>query len=111
MLEMVEARGHADVVEQRHDLFNGLLDAVQDELNTGAAINEEELIGGYSMSHCLILFGNITSAIPGNMFIFLLAGHEVGFSCPLYRSDLKPFPTDYSTLSLLHICLVGSLSR
>jgi len=55
MLEMVEARGHANKVEQRHDLFNGLLDAVQDELDTGtgAAINEEELIGEYSMSHRL----------------------------------------------------------
>jgi hypothetical protein len=55
MLEMVEARGRGDKAEQRHDLFNGLLDAVQDELDTGtgAAINEEELIGGYSMSHRL----------------------------------------------------------
>ena len=52
MLEMVEVRGHADVVDQRHDLFNGLLDAMQDELNTGATINEE-LIGGYPMSHPL----------------------------------------------------------
>jgi len=56
MLEMIEARAHANKVEQRHDLFNGLLDAVQDERDTGAVINEEELIG--------------------NMFIFLLAGHE-----------------------------------
>jgi len=53
MLEMIEARGHANKVEQRHDLFNGLLDAVQDELDTGAVINEEELIGGYFMSHRL----------------------------------------------------------
>jgi hypothetical protein len=54
MLEMVEARGHANKVEQRHDLFNGLLDAVQDERDTGTVINEEELIGGYSMSHRLV---------------------------------------------------------
>jgi len=53
MLEMVEARGHADKVEQRHDLFNGLLDAVQDERDTGTVISEEELIGGSSMSHRL----------------------------------------------------------
>jgi hypothetical protein len=51
MLEMIEARGHADRAEQRHDLFNGLLDAVQDEMDTGAVINEDELIGGYSMSN------------------------------------------------------------
>lgn len=53
MLEMIEARGQANKVEQRHDLFNGLLDAVQDELDTGGTISEEELIGRYSMSHRL----------------------------------------------------------
>jgi hypothetical protein len=53
MLEMVEARRNSDNVEQRHDLFNGLLDAAQDELDDGAALSDEELIGGYSMSHRL----------------------------------------------------------
>jgi len=56
MLEMVEARGRVDKVEQRHDLFSGLLDAAQDELDPKAALNEEELMG--------------------NMFIFLFAGYE-----------------------------------
>jgi hypothetical protein len=53
MLEMVEARGHADNVEKRNDLFSGLLDAARDELDPRAALNEEELMGGYSMSHRL----------------------------------------------------------
>jgi cytochrome P450 len=52
MLEMVEARRNSDNVEQRHDLLNGLLDA-QDELDDGAALSDEELIGGYSMSRRL----------------------------------------------------------
>ena len=52
MLEMVEARKNSDNVEQRHDLFNGLLDA-QDEMEIGAALCDEELIGWYSMSHRL----------------------------------------------------------
>jgi len=56
MLEMVEARRNSDNVEQRYDLLNGLLDAAQDEVEDGAALSDEELIG--------------------NMFIFLLAGHE-----------------------------------
>jgi hypothetical protein len=56
MLEMVEARRNVDTVVQRHDLFNGLVDAAQDELDNGAALTDDELIG--------------------NMFIFLLAGHE-----------------------------------
>ncbi|KAI0288358.1 cytochrome P450 [Russula brevipes] len=56
MLEMVEARRNADKLEQRHDLFSGLLEAAQDEPDNGGAITDQELIG--------------------NMFIFLLAGHE-----------------------------------
>jgi hypothetical protein len=46
MLEMVEARRNADKVEERYDLFSGLLDAAQDEPDSGAALNDEELIGG-----------------------------------------------------------------
>jgi hypothetical protein len=53
MLEMVEARKNSDNVEQCHDLFNGLLDAAQDELDDGAAIGDDELICGYSISHRL----------------------------------------------------------
>jgi hypothetical protein len=45
MLEMVEARRNADEVEQRHDLFSGLLDAAQDEPDDGVALSEEELTG------------------------------------------------------------------
>ena len=67
MAEMVEARRIGDKVEQRYDLFSGLLDAghaAQDELDNGAALNDEELIGRYSKSRprsfgilgkCLIL--------------------------------------------------------
>jgi hypothetical protein len=56
MMEMVEARQNSDNVEQCHDLFNGLLDAAQDELDDEAALSDEELIGGYSMSHHLNLW-------------------------------------------------------
>ena len=42
MLEMVEARKNADKVEQRHDLFSGLLDE--------AVLNNEELTGEYGYS-------------------------------------------------------------
>jgi hypothetical protein len=45
MLEMVEARRNADIVEERYDLFSGLLDAAQDEPDNGAALSEEELTG------------------------------------------------------------------
>ena len=45
MLEMVEARRTSADVEERHDLFSGLLNASQDELDIEAALREEELIG------------------------------------------------------------------
>ncbi|KAI9449696.1 cytochrome P450 [Russula earlei] len=56
MLEMVQARRNADKAEERHDLFSGLLDAARHEQDDGTALTKDELIG--------------------NMFIFLLAGHE-----------------------------------
>ena len=50
MVEMVEARKNVsrDKVEQRYDLFSGLLDAAQDGLGKGAALGDDELIGEYS---------------------------------------------------------------
>jgi hypothetical protein len=78
MLEMVEARGHDAEGEQRYDLFSGLLDAAQDELDPKAALNEEELMGTHSNSQPFGSLEKMTSAILGNMFIFLFAGYEVG---------------------------------
>jgi hypothetical protein len=50
MLEMVETRRNADKVEERHDLFSGLLDAAQDDLGSEMALSDDELIGVYSTS-------------------------------------------------------------
>jgi cytochrome P450 len=47
VLEMVEARRNADKVEERYDLFSGLLDAAQSELDSEARLSDEELMGGY----------------------------------------------------------------
>ena len=74
MLEMVEARRNTDRVEQHHDLFSGLLDAAQDEPDNEVALSEEELIGKYNINQ----LESVLIAITGNMFIFLLAGHDVG---------------------------------
>ena len=71
---MVEARKNADKGEQRYDLFSGLLDAAQNELDSEATLSDEELIGGYSISRSL---ESGLLILSGNMFIFLLAGHEV----------------------------------
>jgi hypothetical protein len=53
MLEMVDARRSADKVEQRYDLFSGLLDAAQNETGSEAALTDEELIGGHSTPRSL----------------------------------------------------------
>ena len=73
MLEMVEARRNGDKVEERYDLFSGLLDAAQDESYNGAGLNDDELIGWYSTLQSL----ESVLLLLGNMFIFLIAGHEV----------------------------------
>jgi hypothetical protein len=57
MLEMVEERRNADKVEERYDLFSGLLDAAQNETDSEAALTEEELIGGYSTPRSLGILG------------------------------------------------------
>jgi cytochrome P450 len=49
MLEMVEARRTSHEVEERHDLFSGLLDASQEEMNNGQALSDEELLGKCSV--------------------------------------------------------------
>jgi cytochrome P450 len=49
MLEMVEARRNGDKVEERHDLFSGLLDAEQDESDNGSRLSDDELIGWHSI--------------------------------------------------------------
>ena len=77
MIEMVEARRDGDKVEQRYDLFSGLLDAAWGEQDSEAAISDEELIGGYSTSGSFGILIKYLTHPPGNMFIFLLAGHEV----------------------------------
>ena len=50
MQEMVEARRNADKAEQRYDLFSGLLDAAQEELDNGGTLSNEELTGTHLIS-------------------------------------------------------------
>ena len=50
MLEMVEVRKDADKVEERYDLFSGLLDAAQTEPGGEATLSDDELIGWYPHS-------------------------------------------------------------
>ena len=47
MVEMVEARRNGDKVQQRYDLFSGLLDSAQAEEGSEAVISDEEVIGRF----------------------------------------------------------------
>ena len=51
----MEARRNADKVEERYDLFSGLLDAAQEEPDDGASITEEEVIGKYRVYQSYIV--------------------------------------------------------
>jgi hypothetical protein len=106
MMEMVEARRDGDKVEERYDLFSGLLDAAQDEQDSEVALNDEELIGGYSTSES---FGILLSFFQETCSYFFLLDTRCDFPtlsayCP------NTVPADHSTYTMLLICLVGSLS-
>ena len=73
---MIDARRNANDKEERHDLFSGLLDAAQGDLDGQPAITEQELIGKVIIPYRLR--NMVSLVIQANTFVFLLAGHEVG---------------------------------
>ena len=105
MLEMVEARRNGDKVEERHDLFSGLLDAAQDELD-GTGLSDDELIGWYST---LQSFGERLTP-PPRKHVRLSYCWTRGWMIPFFtRCCFKAFPTDHIAHPMLYICPVGSL--
>ncbi len=72
MLEMVEARKDADKVEERYDLFSGLLDATQDETGSEAALSDDEFMGSYPTSGSLGREKSHPSSQETCFFFFLL---------------------------------------
>ncbi|KDR75779.1 hypothetical protein GALMADRAFT_248468 [Galerina marginata CBS 339.88] len=81
MSEMVKERYHSEKIE-RHDLFTSLLDANSDDLD-GDHLTESELIG--------------------NIFIFLLAGHETTAHTLCFTFALLAFHPDEQEKLLQHI--------
>lgn len=55
---MIDARKGVEKKEERYDLFSSLLDANEEESDSAAKLSDDELMG--------------------NIFIHLVAGHEVG---------------------------------
>lgn len=76
---MIQQRLQDEKIE-RHDLFSSLLEA-NSEAEDGFTLTENEVMGKESCP-CHIFY---TEAMTANIFIFLLAGHEVcvfgGSSC------------------------------
>lgn len=73
---MIQTRRSSDKTEERHDLFSNLLDASEDANHSvdGAKMTDSELSGRCS---CLLFLFKLLTPSSGNIFIFLLAGHEV----------------------------------
>jgi hypothetical protein len=110
MLEMVVARRNANVVEERYDLFSGLLDAAQDELVSEAAISDDELIGGYPTSRSFGIFWKATYSPSQETclsFFWPDMRWDLPLLCVVFR---KTVPTDHIAYAMLLICLVGPLS-
>ena len=80
MLEMVEARRTSHEIEERHDLFSGLLDASREEMNNGngaaAALSHEELIGKHS---------NVVPILALGMYVYSIFQETCSFLISLDR--------------------------
>jgi hypothetical protein len=84
MLEMVEARRNGDKVEERYDLFSGLLDAEQDESDNGAGLSDDELIGLYLKLQSFGILGKCLT-LPRRKHVRLTAHPKD--SCGRYHFD------------------------
>ena len=69
-----ERQAEVDKVE-RHDLFSSLLKANDHDLDL-ETLSENEIISMHFILHLFNSFDLVTD-VPGNIYIFLVAGHEV----------------------------------
>ncbi|ESK89419.1 cytochrome p450 [Moniliophthora roreri MCA 2997] len=83
MLEMIASRRNADKKEERYDLFSSLLDANDDTTSGEPPLSESDLMG--------------------NIFIFLLAGHETTAHTLAYTFALLAFYQDEQEILYKHI--------
>ena len=75
MIDMVQERRNADSKEEMNDLMSSLLDASDEEFRGAAKLTDREVISEFFKHLATVqLFILYTT---GNIFIFLIAGHEV----------------------------------
>lgn len=104
MKELILQRRNSTVTEDRFDLFSGLLEAADDPTDQ---LTDEELIG----TDLLVSVVAASLTHSGNVFIFLIAGHEV--RSPSSRSPEQDLPrsTDDCTHAGVYFWPSGSLSE
>lgn len=83
MLEMIRSRRNSEKKEERYDLFSSLLDASEDTSDGEAKLADEELLG--------------------NIFIFLVAGHETTAHTLCYTFGLLALYQDQQEILYQHI--------
>lgn len=78
MLEMIQSRKISEQKEDYNDLFSNLLDANNHEGRSGGQeLPDSELLGVYSYTRVPTPEHSTSSRVcTGNIFIFLIAGHE-----------------------------------
>lgn len=89
MQEMIDVRKNQETKDERHDLFSLLLDASEAETDGEQKMKNSDLIGALIILptlYCLIMAIFYIYIYPnvGNIFVFLLAGHEVRYLIQIY---------------------------
>jgi hypothetical protein len=72
-------------------------------------VTKSLLVGIQSRDRAVSLESSLL-ILSGNMFIFLLAGHEVRYSHSSCGVAPKQFPTEHSAYIMLLVCVIGSVS-
>ncbi len=75
MDEMVQERRTSTKNEERYDLFSSLLDANEGQLEGDAKLSDKALLGACEAKHASVL--TLMPVRTGNVFLFLVAGHDV----------------------------------
>ena len=109
MVEMIRERQTLVDKDERHDLLSSLLEANDHDLDL-ETLSENEVISMLPILHFFDDVDLVTNNVPGNIYIFLVAGHEVRnshfFSHFLFGNKLTTCLDD-GTYFRLRNCLVG----
>lgn len=89
MKEMIKERRNSIEKSENFDLFTGLLESADDPKDQ---LTDDELIG--ALNPTFHACSRLIIVLAGNVFIFLVAGHEVGARVPAMVETTDPVPND-----------------